>query len=174
MSRKMYVAGWLAMLCLHLSIAQGQTSSASVASGPCGKTCQQERLDALFRAMDAADIAGRPKASDSTECSTYEGRDFPATLIDVCAKLKYVRTLPIGTETRFACPHDTDQLVGLSPERFDRSGDSPTMKRGKDGTISQVRFVDGHTLSAVLSPTPTAVGFRSFHCISTALQRSRV
>lgn len=118
MSRKMYVAGWLAMLCLHLSIAQGQTSSASVASGPCGKTCQQERLDALFRAMDAADIAGRPKASDSTECSTYEGRDFPATLIDVCAKLKYVRTLPIGTETRFACPHDTDQLVGLSPERI--------------------------------------------------------
>ncbi len=118
MLRRMYVLAWLAMLCTHPSGAEGQTSSASVSSEPCGKACQQQRLDALFRAMDAADTFRRPKPSDSTECTAYDGREFPIALIDVCAKLKYVRTLAIGTETRFACPSSTDQLVGLSPERI--------------------------------------------------------
>lgn len=174
MSRKMYVAGWLAMLCLHLSIAQGQTSSASVASGPCGKTCQQERLDALFRAMDAADIAGRPKASDSTECSTTRVVISPRPLSMYVPSSNTSGRCPSARRLALRALTTLISSWGCPQNGFDRSGDSPTMKRGKDGTISQVRFVDGHTLSAVLSPTPTAVGFRSFHCISTALQRSRV
>jgi hypothetical protein len=118
MLRTVFRVAWFAMLCLLASAASGQTSSATGGSEPCNKACQQQKLDTLFRAMDAAETSRRPKPSDSTECVTYDGRELPATLIDVCAKLKYVRALPVGTETRFACPSSTGQLVGLSPARI--------------------------------------------------------
>lgn len=115
---RMFGVAWLAMLCLHASAVYGQTPSATVAGELCDKACQQQKLDTLFRTMDAAETSGRPKPSDSTECAAYDGREFPKALIDVCAKLKYVRMLPVGTETRFSCPRDTDQLVGLPPSRI--------------------------------------------------------
>ncbi len=108
---------WLAALGLHGSAALAQAASSSEVTQPCDKVCQQEKLDALFKAMDDAEVSRRPKPSNSTDCAVYGGHDLPDVLLDVCAKLKYVRSLPIGTDTHFACPGDTSQLVGLSAER---------------------------------------------------------
>lgn len=115
MFRRMFELAWLAVLCLPTSAAFGQAPSAAVAAQSCDKVCQQQRL---FKAMDAAESPQRPKPSDSTECAAYDGREHSDVLIDVCAKLKYVRMLPVGTDTHFVCPGDTDQLKGLSAERI--------------------------------------------------------
>jgi hypothetical protein len=54
----------------------------------------------------------------SKECSTFDGRDTADTLTDVCAKLKYVRSIAVGTDTNFSCPRDTSSLVGLPANRI--------------------------------------------------------
>jgi len=38
--------------------------------------------------------------------------------LDVCAKLKYVRSLPSEEASRFSCPHDNASLVGTSAHRI--------------------------------------------------------
>ena len=119
MFRRMFeLAWWLAVLCFSAAAAFGQAPSAAIAAQPCDKVCQQQRLDGLFKAMDAAESSRRPKPSDSKECAAYDGREHSEAIIDVCAKLKYVRTLPVGKDTHFLCPGDTGQLVGLSAERI--------------------------------------------------------
>nr|WP_165583236.1 hypothetical protein [Dyella soli] len=108
---------WLVALGLHASAAFAQSASSNEVTQPCDKACQQERLDAQFKAMDDVEVSRHPKPSNSADCAAYGGHDQPDVLLDVCAKLKYVRSLPIGTDTHFACPGDTSQLVGLSAER---------------------------------------------------------
>lgn len=109
---------WLAMLCLHAPVVLAQTSSATMTGEPCDKACQRQKVDTLFRAMDEAETVRHPKPSNSNECVAYNGNDLADVLVDVCAKLKYVRAPPLGTERRFACPRNTERLVGLSPSRI--------------------------------------------------------
>lgn len=106
---------WLAVCLPYASVALAQTLSAAAVQQPCDKGCQQQKIDALSKAMDSTEPSRHPKPSDSTECAAYDGRESSDVVVDVCAELKYVRTLPVGTETAFACPGDTRQLVGLSP-----------------------------------------------------------
>jgi hypothetical protein len=54
----------------------------------------------------------------SKECSVFDGREAPNTLIDVCAKLKYVRSIAVGANTNFSCPRDISSLVGLTAIRI--------------------------------------------------------
>ena len=75
MFRRMFEFAWLAVLCLPASAAFGQAPSAAVAAQSCDKVCQQQRLDGLFKAMDAAESSQRPKPSNSTECAAYDGRE---------------------------------------------------------------------------------------------------
>lgn len=108
---------WLAALGLDGSAAFAQAASFNEVTQPCDKACQQEKLDAQFKAMDDAELSRHSKPSNSADCAAYGGHNLPDVLLDVCAKLKYVRSLPVGTDTHFACPADTSQLVGLSAGR---------------------------------------------------------
>ena len=78
----------------------------------------QRKVDALFKAMDEEAASDRPRPSQSKECSAFDGRDTADTLTDVCAKLKYVRSIAVGTNTNFSCPRDTSSLVGLPANRI--------------------------------------------------------
>lgn len=90
-------------------------------------------MDALFDQAEKDAIANHPKPSKSTECLVFDGRDHIDPLIDVCAKLKYVRSLPVGTPTHFACPFDTHSLLGLKLERIHSLwGEPDFIGEGKD------------------------------------------
>jgi len=109
---------WLAALCIHSSAAYAQAVPSNEATQPCDKACRQDKLDALFKAMDDAEISQYRKPSDSAECVAYSGHDLPDVVLDVCAKLKYIRSLPLGETSRFSCPHDEVSLVGTQIQRI--------------------------------------------------------
>ncbi|GLQ97412.1 hypothetical protein GCM10007863_18320 [Dyella mobilis] len=48
----------------------------------------------------------------------YDGHDLSNVLLDVCAKLKYVRSLPVGDAPTFYCPGDMRSLTGIRAQRF--------------------------------------------------------
>jgi len=118
MFRRLYGLIGFGMLLLHSSAIFGQAIASPSATSPCDKTCKQVRVDALFKAMEDAEVSQRPRASSTTVCAAYDGHDDPNVLKDVCAKLKYVRSLPIGTDTRFSCPSDTASLIGVASNRI--------------------------------------------------------
>ncbi len=105
-------------LFLYAMSVFAQSSSAAPSAQPCDKSCQQRKVDALFKAMDEEAASDRPRPSQSKECSAFDGRDTADTLTDVCAKLKYVRSIAVGTDTNFSCPRDTSSLVGLPANRI--------------------------------------------------------
>jgi hypothetical protein len=109
---------WLAALGLHGSTAFAQAASSNEVTRLCDMACQQEKLGSLFKAMDEAEVSRQPKPSNSAACATYGGHDLPDVLLDVCAKLKYVRSLPLGETSRFSCPRDNASLVGTSIQRI--------------------------------------------------------
>jgi hypothetical protein len=108
----------LAALGLHGSTAFAQAVSSNEMTQPCDKACQRGKLDALFKAMDEAEVSRYPKPSNSADCAAYGENDLPDVLLDVCAKLKYVRSLPLGETSRFSCPRDSASLVGTSRQRI--------------------------------------------------------
>lgn len=112
----LYRCIWLAASAIYATAAYAQASSSQAAMPPCDKMCKQQKLDALFKAMDA-EMSRHPKPSDTAECSVYDGHDDLDTFLDVCAKLKYVRSLPPGETSRFICPRDNAALVGASADR---------------------------------------------------------
>lgn len=118
MFRRLLGFVWLVALGLHGSATFAQAVSSNEATQPCEKACQQEKLDALFKAMDDAEVSRHPKPSNSADCAVYGGHDLPDVLLDVCAKLKYVRSLPLGETSRFSCPSDNASLVGTSIQRI--------------------------------------------------------
>ncbi|WP_266172168.1 hypothetical protein [Dyella subtropica] len=118
MFRRLHGFVLLAVIGLQISAAFAQAPSSKAATQPCDEACQQKKLDALFKAMDEAETSRRPKPSNSADCSAYDGHDLPDVLLDVCAKLKYVRSLPPGEASRFSCPHDNVSLVGASAHRI--------------------------------------------------------
>jgi hypothetical protein len=72
----------------------------------------------LFKAMDDAEMTRHPKSSTSSDCAAYAGGDLPDVLLDVCAKLTYVRSLPMGDTSRFSCPRDSTSLVGTPRQQI--------------------------------------------------------
>lgn len=118
MLRSFYGFIWLSAFGLQVSAALAQSPSSSTAIESCDKECQRRKVDALFKALDAAEISRRPKPSQSSECVAYDGRNLPDVLTDVCAKLKYVRSLPPGEASRFSCPGNSASLVGISAHRI--------------------------------------------------------
>jgi len=125
MFRSLYGLVGFGILFLHAAVVFGQTSSSPPATQPCDKICRQAQLDALFKAMDDAEVSQRPRPSDSTECIAYDGHGNPNVLLDVCAKLKYVRSLPVGTDTEFSCPTDTASLIGVASSRISSAWGKP-------------------------------------------------
>jgi hypothetical protein len=118
MFRRLLGFVWLAALGLHGSTALAHAASSNEATQQCDKACQQEKLDALFKAMDDAEDSRHPKPSNSADCAAYGGHDLPDVLLDVCAKLKYVRSLPLGETSRFSCPRNDASLVGTPIRRI--------------------------------------------------------
>ena len=106
------------LLCLYAVTLFAQSSSTAQPAQSCDKSCQQRKVDALFKAMDEKAASDRPKPSQSKECSAFDGRDAADTLIDVCAKLKYIRSIAVSTDTNFFCSRDTSSLVGLPANRI--------------------------------------------------------
>jgi hypothetical protein len=109
---------WLAAFGLLTSAAFAQAPSSTGATQPCDKACQQRKLDAQFKAMDDTEVSRYPKPSNSADCAAYDGHDLPDVFLDVCAKLKYARSLPSGEASRFSCPRDKALLVGTSIHRI--------------------------------------------------------
>lgn len=114
MFRKLYGFVWLAVIGIHVSAAFAQVPSSNATAQLCDETCQRQKLDALFKALDEAQTSQRSRPSNSADCSAYAGRDLPDTFLDVCAKLKYVRSRPPGETSRFSCPSDSTSLIGIS------------------------------------------------------------
>lgn len=110
MFRVIRVIVGIGFLCLCAMSSFAQSSSLGQPPQPCDNSCQKEKVDALFKAMDDKAASDRPKPSQSKECAVFNGREGANTLIDVCAKLKYVRTIAVGTDTNFSCPPGDDQL----------------------------------------------------------------
>lgn len=108
----------IAALGFQGSAAAAQSASAQQETPPCDAACKQTKLDALFKAMHDADMSRHPRPSRSMACPAYRERDLPEVLLDVCAKLKYVRTRPVGETSGFACPRDTSVLVGIPRQRI--------------------------------------------------------
>jgi hypothetical protein len=123
----------IGFLCLYATSPFAQSSSTAQSTQACNKGCQQKKVDALFKAMDEQTASNHPKPSQSKECSVFDGREAPNTLIDVCAKLKYVRSIAVGANTNFSCPRDISSLVGLTAIRIRSIWGEPD-------------FVDGTTL----------------------------
>ena len=71
----------------------------------------------------------RAVPSPSSACTAFDGKSVSDVLVDVCAKLKYVRTIPVGTVTHFVCPKDTSQLIGLPLERIRSIWGEPDFER---------------------------------------------
>jgi hypothetical protein len=118
MFRWLLGSAWIVALALGSSAAAAQTASPQKEAQSCDKACQQTKLDALFKAMDDAEMSRDPKPSTSADCATYGGSDLLDVLLDVCAKLKYVRSLPMGETSRFSCPRDGTSLVGTPRQRI--------------------------------------------------------
>lgn len=125
----LYGLALLGLLCAYAPILSAQASS-------CDKACQRAKLDALFKKMDEAS-AEHPKPSNSEECAVYNGRDAADPLVDVCAKLKFVRSLPAGADTRFSCPNGTAALIGLTASRVSAVWGEPDFV--EDASPSQAR-----------------------------------
>lgn len=121
---------WLAALGLHGPAAFAQATSSSEVTQPCDKVCRQEKLNALFKTMDDAEISRYPKPGNSADCAAYGGHDLPDVLLDVCAKLKYVRSLPRGEISRFSCPRDNASLAGTSIQRIVTTWGEPDFVQG--------------------------------------------
>ncbi len=117
MSRALRGFVWIVVLALCSSRAIAQAES-SHQEPPCDKACQRIELDALFKAMDDAEMTRHPKSSTSSDCAAYAGGDLPDVLLDVCAKLTYVRSLPMGDTSRFSCPRDSTSLVGTPRQQI--------------------------------------------------------
>lgn len=153
MFRSLFVTLGFGILCLHASAIFGQTP-APAAVQPCDKACRQAKLDDLFKAMDDAEASQRPKASNSTECSAYAGHDDSDVFLDVCAKHKYVRSLSVGTETRFSCPGDTGALIGVASSRILSAWGEPDLTQDKQPR----RPGDGRWTYFIGSPKPGRLG----------------
>lgn len=125
MFRGLYLSISLATIALHATTVFAQASSSEAVARPCDKTCRQQELDAAFRAMDEAETSRHPKPSDTADCTAYEGHDHPDVFLDVCAKLKYVRSLPFGETSSFDCPRDNAALVGRSAQRIAAAWGAP-------------------------------------------------
>ena len=106
----------LLFLCAASSFAQ--SSSAGQPAQPCDKSCRQKKLGDLFRALDERSKSDRRRPSQTKECGVFDGREAEDTLMDVCAKLKYVRSIAMGKATNFSCPRDTSSLFGLPAIRI--------------------------------------------------------
>jgi len=130
MFRTTYGFAFLGFLCLHAQSLGAQMPDTDTVTKPCDKSCQQEKIEALFKAMDGAAASSRPKPSDSKECSTFDGRNVADPLLDVCAKLKYVRSIAAGTDTNFPCPRDASALVGLPAGRIRAVWGEPDFAEG--------------------------------------------
>jgi hypothetical protein len=111
-----WLLGFVLIVGFASSAAVAQAVSSHQEAQPCDNACRQTKLDALFKAMDDAEIS--PKPSASADCTAYGGSDLPDVLLDVCAKLKYVRSLPMGETSRFSCPRDSASLVGTPRQRI--------------------------------------------------------
>ncbi|WP_441609709.1 hypothetical protein [Dyella sp. 2RAB6] len=139
-----------------VSKARAQSETGIGADKPCDRVCQQAKVQALFDQAEKEAIADRPKPSLSSECLVFDGHDHIDPLIDVCAKLKYVRSLPAGVRTRFSCPSDTRSLIGLTLDRI-RSiwGEPDFIDEGK----SQIGSRPGpYWMYFIGSPVPLAFG----------------
>lgn len=106
----------LAFVVFHVPTGFAETSPAQPLR-PCDTACRREKIEALFQEMDKAAASRRPKPSQSTECSSFEKHDSFSVLMDVCAKLKFVRSIPAGTATNFSCPENTSSLIALAASR---------------------------------------------------------
>lgn len=121
---RLYGCIWLAAIAFHATTAYAQSPPPETATQPCGRACKQQKLDSLFRTMDEAE-ASHPRPSDTADCSAYDGHDYPDVFLDVCAKLKYVRSLPPEGTSRFVCPRDDDALVGFPAKRIASAWGAP-------------------------------------------------
>jgi len=136
--------------------ASAQSHSSTDADRSCDSVCRQARMQALFDQAAKDDIASRPKPSAATECSIFNGHDHIDPLIDVCAKLKYVRSLPAGTRTRFSCPSDDRSLLGVKLDRIRSLWGEPDFV---DDGHSQTSSRPGpHWMYLIGSPVPLAFG----------------
>ena len=118
MSRCMLLMLVAVLASLPASRSIAQAGSPGAAGKACDRACEQARSQALFDRIEKEDIASRPKPSRSSDCPVFDGHDRIDPLLDVCAKLKYVRSLPVGTRTRFSCPSDHRSLLGVKLDRI--------------------------------------------------------
>lgn len=107
-----------ALLALLAAQASAQDQGQDEHGKACGQACQKSRLDRLFAQTERDEPARRPVPSATRECVPYSGRDAADPVLDVCAKLKYVRSLPAGTPTHFSCPPEPDVFVGEDVARI--------------------------------------------------------
>lgn len=154
MFRSLYGLVGFGILFLYASATFGQTPSSPSATQPCDKACRQTQVDALFKAMDDSEVSRRPRPSNSTECTAYDGHDNPNVLLDVCAKLKYVRALPVGTDTGFSCPGDTGSLIGVASSRINSAWGTPDLTPDKQPR----RPEDGQWTYFIGNPKPGRQG----------------
>lgn len=134
MFRVIRVIVGIGFLCLCAMSSFAQSSSLGQPPQPCDNSCQKEKVDALFKAMDDKAASDRPKPSQSKECAVFNGREGANTLIDVCAKLKYVRTIAVGTDTNFSCSHDTSSLIGLPQTKIRSTWGEPDFVEAPQST----------------------------------------
>lgn len=140
------LAGWPA------ARSTAQAGSPAATGQACDRACQQ----ALFDQAEREDISSRPKPSQSKDCPIFDGHDRIDPLFDICAKLKYVRSLPAGTGTRFSCPSDLRGLLGMKLERIRAMwGEPDFVDDGKSGIGSRP---DPRWTYFIGSPVPLAFG----------------
>jgi len=134
-----------------LALLSAYAPNLSAQASACDKSCQQAKLDDLFKRMDEAS-AERPKPSDSRDCTAYKGTDAADPLVDICAKLKFVRSLPAGADTRFSCPKGTAALIGLPVSRIREAWGEPDFR--EEGRASQAQEGLGRWTYFIGSPKP--------------------
>jgi len=131
-----------------------QASNQLPDSQACGQACPRERLDRVFAQAIKDDLAQRPAPSATRECAPYGGQDAADPLLDVCAKLKYVRSLPAGTRTHFACPFESSVFVGQDVARIRSLWGEPDYKdEPPERTQAGFRWI-----YVIGSPVPLAFG----------------
>lgn len=131
--RRLYGCMGLTAIAFHSTTAYAQPSAPETAMQACGRACRQQKLDSLFRALDEAE-ASHPKPSDTADCAAYDGHDYRDVFLDVCAKVKYVRSLPPEGTSRFICPRSDQALVGYSASRIASAWGTPDLVRSKSTT----------------------------------------
>ena len=57
MFRTTYGFAFLGFLCLHAQSLGAQMPDTDTVTKPCDKSCQQEKIEALFKAMEAISLA---------------------------------------------------------------------------------------------------------------------